>query len=480
MKILIASDTYFPNVDGASYFTYRLATQLAKRGNEVFVVAPGRGLKSEVKKEGDITVLRARSVPVLLYPKFRFSPPAITQRAITDFIKETKPDIIHIQNHIMIGRAVLKAARELHIPIMGTNHFMPENLVHYVPIPQVEQALKDLGWKVFRGVFKHMELVTTPTQTAANLLKQIGWKKEVIPLSCGIDLKRFNPNNDSSYIKAKFNLPDRPILLFVGRLEKEKRIEVILRALPLILKKTQVQLVLIGPGSLKDTLKKLSEELGVADHVTFPGFITDEDLPNFYKAASVFAIAGIAELQSIATMEAMASGLPVLACNAMALPELAHDGENGFLFADGDYKTLADKAIKLLSDNDLRKRMSQKSLEIIAKHDINKVMGEFENLYRRAIRQYAQRGHGPVVAAATRKIRKIFMIPALAGFAVIIFFLAAELRINFSGNASASVVIKKTPKEVVTETYQKTNIRFQKMKGQVQDKVQYFEQKLQN
>lgn len=478
MKILIASDTFYPDVNGASYFTHRLATQLAKRGNQVFVVAPAQGLRSQVKKEGDLTVLRAGSVPILLYPKFRISPLVISQKAIKKFVAETRPDIIHIQNHFFIGRAVVRAARELGIPVMGTNHFMPENLVHYARIPKVEESLKKLGWKTFRGVFKHMELVTTPTQTAANLLKRIGWKKEVIPLSCGIDLERFNPNKDGSYIHEKFNIPKRPTLLFVGRLEKEKRIETIIRALPLILKRTDAQIVLVGPGSLKDSLRKLSEELGIADRVIFPGFIPDEDLPNLYRAADIFVIAGIAELQSIATMEAMASGLPVIACNAMALPELARDGENAFLFEDGDYETLAGEAIKILTNDSLRKEMAQKSLKIIARHDINKVMGEFEALYKRAIHQYAQRGAPVIALPVISKTKKILLVPSIAAFLIVISFLAAELRINFTGDANASVIIKKTPKEVITETYQKANVKYHKIKTKVQDKVQGLEQEL--
>jgi hypothetical protein len=264
----------------------------------------------------------------------------------------------------------------------------------------------------------------------------------------------------------------------VGRLEKEKRIEVIIRALPLILKKTDAQLVLVGPGSLKDSFKKLAEELGVGDRVIFPGFIPDEDLPNFYRAADVFVIAGIAELQSIATMEAMASGLPVIACNAMALPELAHEGENAFLFSDGDHEILTERAILMLTDHELRKRMSQKSLEIIAKHEIDKIMSEFEALYQRAIKQYASHPHEPVVKRVAVKIKRAVLIPSITAALIVFAFLAAELKINVT-SVSASVIIKKTPKEVITQTYQRANIKYQKIKTTVHDKMQYIDQELQ-
>jgi glycosyltransferase involved in cell wall biosynthesis len=137
----------------------------------------------------------------------------------------------------------------------------------------------------------------------------------------------------------------------------------------------------------KKILEHLADELGISGHVTFAGFVPDIDLPNLYCITDAFIIAGIAELQSIVTMEAMASGLPVVGVNAVALPELIHDGENGFLFENGDIKSLAEKMTKILSDESLRKQMGVKSLEIIAKHDIHKIIDEFEALYQKLINQ---------------------------------------------------------------------------------------------
>jgi len=90
-------------------------------------------------------------------------------------------------------------------------------------------------------------------------------------------------------------------------------------------------------------------------------------------------------LQSIVTMEAMASGLPVVAVNAMALPELVHDGENGYLFSDGDSQMLAEKVIVILSNHPMRAQMSKKSLEIIKDHDINKIIEKYESIYNEIV-----------------------------------------------------------------------------------------------
>jgi glycosyltransferase involved in cell wall biosynthesis len=231
-------------------------------------------------------------------------------------------------------------------------------------------------------VFEQLDFVTTPTKTAAALLTKAGLRKEVVPISCGIDLERFKPTNDGAYLRRRFAIPsDKQVLLYVGRLDKEKRIDMILRALPQISRVTSVHLVLAGIGKEKRNLEELAGELGIKQAVTFTGFVPDEDLPNIYGVADLFVTAGIAELQSIVTMEAMASGLPVIAVNAMALPELVHDGENGYLFSDGDSQMLAQKAIAILSDQGMRAEMSRRSLGIIQDHDISKTIEKYESIY---------------------------------------------------------------------------------------------------
>jgi len=323
-----------------------------------------------------------RSVHIPVYQDFRISPLFISG-TIKSAVREVSPDIVHIQNHFLIGKEAASAARELGIPVMGTNHFMPENLVHYLHLPViVERWVQRFAWRRFVRVFEQLSLVTTPTKTAAALVAKAGLKKEVVPISCGIDLERFKPANEGAYLKRRFGIPsDKPVLLYVGRLDKEKRIDLILRALPDILRFNGVHLILTGIGKERRSLEELTERLGIQKAVTFTGFVPDEDLHNIYQIGDLFVIAGIAELQSIVTMEAMASGLPVVAVNAMALPELVHDGENGYLFSDGNSQMLAEKVIAILSNQALRAQMSRKSLEIIKDHDMNKVVGEFEAIY---------------------------------------------------------------------------------------------------
>lgn len=389
MKILIATDTYFPNINGAAYFTYRLAGALAKKGHTVFVICPSQSFRDTVTEEKGVVVYGICSIPVLIHQNFRISPGLLSKKSIYKIIKEVSPDVVHIQSHFLIGAEVTTIAKKFDIPVVGTNHFMPENFVHYFHLPKIfEKPFRKAAWKHCIKIFEQFDAVTTPTKTAAELLRKAGFKKEVLPLSCGIDLDRFKPTNDGLYLSRRYGIPThKPVLLFVGRLDKEKRIEVIARALPIILKKTDAQLVLVGIGKQKSPLESLVRELGLEKAVTFTGFISDKDLQDIYRVANIFIIAGIAELQSIVTMEAMASGLPVVAVNALALPELVHDGENGYLFNEDDSQMLAERVISILSNPTLQNRMKAKSLEIIRAHSIEKTITAFESVYNRVINE---------------------------------------------------------------------------------------------
>ncbi len=141
---------------------------------------------------------------------------------------------------------------------------------------------------------------------------------------------------------------------------------------------------------LKQSLRARVEELNLTDRVSFLGFIHDKDLAPLYRLADVFAIPSEAELQSLATMEAMACGLPVVAADAYALPELVHHEINGFLFQRGNSEEMAHYLDLLVSDKGLRKLMGANSLEIIANHDRTQVLDQWEALYRRLSNEFVE------------------------------------------------------------------------------------------
>ena len=193
-------------------------------------------------------------------------------------------------------------------------------------------------------------------------------------ISCGIDASLYTPS-------LEVRRDNR--IVFVGRVTGEKHIDVLLRAVASLDVKLDVKLDIVGGGDQMNQLKQLAASLGIRSNVNFTGYVTDEELRAILTSATIFAMPSIAELQSIATMEAMASGLPVVAANAMALPHLVHDGENGFLFEPGNADDLAAKLTQVLRmPEDELLHFKRASLKLIEVHDIQRTLNTFESLYR--------------------------------------------------------------------------------------------------
>jgi glycosyltransferase involved in cell wall biosynthesis len=376
-RVLISSDTYPPDVNGAAYFTHRLATGLAARGNEVHVVCQSDQGPASADVIDGVIVHRLRSAPVLVHPTMRFTVPTRLDR----LVDAIAPDVLHTQGHFVVGRAAIAAARRHGIPVVATNHFMPDNLFQFAHIPErLRVKAGRLAWRDFGRIFGKADHITTPTPLAAALLADQGFTREVEPVSCGIDLTRFRPHAEpKAWARKAFDLPDRPTALFVGRLDEEKRLDEIVRALPYILNETDAQLAFVGKGNQRAELERLAGRIGVGDRVFFLGFVPDESMPQAFAAADVFAMPGVAELQSIATLEAMASGLPVVAANAMALPHLV--AGNGYLYEPGDVLTLARHLGGILADDELRARLGRASRELALTHDHQTSLARFEQIY---------------------------------------------------------------------------------------------------
>lgn len=379
LRIVIGADMFSPEINGAARFAERLAAQLVKRGHEVHIIAPGRahedGVHTEIIEGAPMTVHRLKSLRWYPHETYRFAAPFGLRKRMRQILTEVKPDIVHLQSHVLVGRALAPEARAMNIPFMATNHFMPENLVRFSMIPEFLQgAAFKYAWKDLSRVYAGARAITTPTVRAAELLEKSSGLKNVLAISCGLDAKAF----------ATDRVPGangEHHIIFVGRLNPEKRIEVLLRAVGKLDKSLKVQVDLVGDGDQRKHLGQIAKQLDINVH--FLGHVSEEELPKTYAAASVFVMPSIAELQSIATMEAMASGLPVIAANAMALPHLCHDGVNGYLFTADDVDDLAAKLKEYFYLPQQRvDDMSAASKQIVSAHDINKTVLTFEKLYR--------------------------------------------------------------------------------------------------
>ncbi|RXZ49901.1 glycosyltransferase [Agromyces binzhouensis] len=379
LRILIGADTFAPDVNGAARFAERLAAGLVERGHDVHVVAPAASRKhgtwKEVHEGQELTAHRLLSWRWYPHDWLRFALPWRIKQNSARILDEVKPDVVHFQSHIVVGRGLSIEAAKRGIRIVGTNHFMPENMLEFTLIPKAWQDWAvGLAWKAARRTFGRAESVTTPTRRAADFLEKYTGLHGVHAISCGIDAHKYSPNWEPRTENR---------IVFVGRVTGEKQIDVLLRAVTLLPAELDVKVDIVGGGDQKRNLEHMAVELGIADRVTFTGYVTDEELRDAYHRASVLAMPSIAELQSIVTMEAMASALPVVAANAMALPHLVHDGENGYLFEPGDPKDLADKLrLVLEATPDDYNAMKAQSLKLIKAHDITRTLDTFESLYR--------------------------------------------------------------------------------------------------
>ncbi|MBC7723577.1 MAG: glycosyltransferase [Burkholderiaceae bacterium] len=375
----MGADTFPPDVNGAANFAARLAAGLVARGHEVRVVAPAptrrHGRFVEEHDGQKFTVYRLLSWRWFPHDWLRFALPWRVQHNTSIILDEFTPDVVHFQSHIVVGRGLARQAAKRGIRIVATNHFMPENMIEHTLLPRfLREPAISLAWKDAAKTFRLAESVTSPTRKAAAFLEDAIDLPGVHAISCGINAANYTPN---------FTPRPENRILFVGRVTGEKSIDVLLKAVATLDPALDVKLDIVGGGDLLGSLQQVATGLGIRSRVTFTGFVEQDELHAAYARATVFAMPSIAELQSIATLEAMASALPIVAANAMALPHLVHDGENGYLFEPGNVKDLARALTKVLTATpEELSRLKHTSLAYTAPHDIESTLSTFESLYR--------------------------------------------------------------------------------------------------
>jgi len=374
MRVVVAGDTYPPDANGCSVFTGNLATGLAARGHDVHVISPSPTGEASVEELSGVTLHRLTSTRYPWHPTFRIAHLLNARRVVPQIIREAKPDVVHVQSHFIIARLVSAAAHRQQVPCVATNHFMPENLLTQLPfeVPGfARRAVADLAWRDVGRVHRRAQVVTSPTQTAADLLHSRAGIEGGLAISCGVDTAAFAPAVQPATSGSS--------ILFVGRLEPEKHIDEIIEALPLV--RPDITLRIVGEGSQEAPLRRRADSLGVKDRVEFVGGVDDAGLRAEYSRAQLFCMPGTVELQSIATLEAMSAGLPVVAANALALPHLVHPGINGYLYQPGDTPALAAAIERVFSHEESRRALAAASRALVADHDVELTLDAMERVY---------------------------------------------------------------------------------------------------
>ena len=389
MRIAYLSQSYPPMVSGASLIVQMLAEGMAEYGHQVLALTSSDTAEPYIQQNGTLTVYHNRSY---LNP-FRVGQ-RYTRRAHRQNIKmlcEFMPDIIHAHDPFQFAFTSIKYSQKKVIPITITTHQLPWFIKAYLPDwPILGEMIENSLWGYSKWLLRRFDQVISPTHTIANVVrKQTGIDPKVI--NYGIELDYFHNGSKNELmentLRKKFNIPESaPILLHVGRLDVDKRVDIVIRATARSMVGNDAHLLVVGDGTVKSRLVGLCRDLGISDRSHFPGYITSRyELANVYQMATVFVTASEIETQGIVLLEAAACGLPIVAVNATCIPEIVKDGINGFLSAPRDVAGMADYLSRLLSNRENAKMMGQASCSVSKNFSIQKMVSEHERLYTKSI-----------------------------------------------------------------------------------------------
>ncbi len=383
MKILLTTETYLPWITGVSVSTDNIAHFLAGRGHTVTIVCPKQLVKGVVQERKNIKVITVPSIPFTFYNRSATPIVPFAYFKIRNLMRSEKFDVVHIQEPGWTGILALILAKNYHVPVFGALHFIPEQ-IDRVLWGGAERILTPIINIYVRFIYDRYNAVMTPSHFFKNYLKFLGVKSPIEVISNGVDTEKFKPRSIDLSFRKKHNIPVSSILFFyIGRLDGDKNVGTLVKAMKYT--NPDVHMLIIGKGKIAGYLHSLATKEKSNSKITWIDFISDEEMIDAYAASNVFAIVSPYEGQSIVALQAAAAGLPIIAADAGALPEIARDNENGFLVHTYDYKTLAGKMNKLAEDKNLREKFGRESRNISLLHTRSKVFLKLESEYKKLI-----------------------------------------------------------------------------------------------
>jgi len=302
---------------------------------------------------------------------------------IKALIKSIKPDILHAHyatNYGLFG--ALCSFRPFVITAWGSDVLVDPRarLISMIKRPMAEYALRKA------------DLITCDAEHMREAMRRLGVPPEKISLICfGVDTKKFSPGQRSKELRVKLGLNESPAVISLRNLEPIYDVETLIESAPLVIKEIpETKFVVAGKGSEETRLKELAKSLGVKDSVNFVGFIRNEELPEYLTTMDVYVSTSLSDAGIAAsTAEAMACGLPVIITDVMDNRKWVKDGTNGFLIAAKNPKSLAEKIIYLLQNEDIRRRFGQLNRKIIEeRNNYYKEMEKMENIYEKLFRRH--------------------------------------------------------------------------------------------
>ncbi len=350
LRIAFYTDSYFPAIDGVVTSICGFKRELERRGHKVYTFAPAK--QEDMKKYGRKDVFLYAGVKFKPYPQYST---ALFPYYSSLKLKSLGIDIIHNQTPFMMGFTGLLAAKLNNYPAVSTFHTLlnSRSLDAYYPKNRaLRRFYAKYLWKYVKFFYRSSDAVIAPSNSIATMLrKQKVGNITVVPNS--IDLKRFNRKISGSGMLEKLGIGrEEKVVLYMGRISKEKRLDVMLHAAKLLLKRrTDIRFVVGGAGPELDASRRLSAKLGISANVIFTGFVRTDELQQMYAASDLLCLPSNFETQGIVALEAMAMGKPVVGSDYMALHDLIKDGRNGERFKPSDARSCASKIEKVLNNS---------------------------------------------------------------------------------------------------------------------------------
>ncbi len=353
MRVALFTNNYVPFCGGVTISVETLRRGLEARGHEAWVFAPRfPGTVADPPR-----VVRYPSVPAATYPEFPLAIPFA--RGLAARVRALDVDVFHAHHPFLLGPAAARLARRVGRPLVFTYHTRYDKYAHYVPLSRavVERAAVALSVRFARRA----DAVVAPSARVRDELLRDGVRAPIAVIPTGVDLTRFVPGDQAAARRALGWAADEPVALYVGRLDREKSVERVLRAFDhVVATLPRARLMLVGQGKEAANLKALAARLPCAPRVSFLGARAHDTLAVYYQAADVFLFASETETQGLVLAEAAACGLAAVAVSAPGCEEVVQDGVTGVL-VKSEPATLADAALGLLLDRERRAAMGARA-----------------------------------------------------------------------------------------------------------------------
>jgi glycosyltransferase involved in cell wall biosynthesis len=388
MRILILSHGYPPTISGVTIVVQKIARAMVRRGHSVRVITASENHEPYRVEDQGVDIVRVRSAP---NPFWSEGPlPILPKDKLEQLTSAFSPDVINTHEGALLSMQLIRLEKQLGIPQILTCHYLPRFATHFLKWGDlVEELVENVTWEYSIRMINQFDHVTFPTESQQEEFIKEGLKVPSTVISNGVDSSRYHPGpDDRKGFEEMYHLPSGPRILFVGRLARDKKIDLLIRAMPEIWEKESAHLLIVGRGDHRTRLQTFTKNLGLEECVHFLGFVPEEDLPSLYRRVDLFTIASDTEVQSIPTLQAVVTGLPVVAVDAGALPELVQEGKNGYLVPPDDEELLKEAFLQIIRDPDLAKRFGEASLKIGDNHQNEHTFASYENLYQTLMKSH--------------------------------------------------------------------------------------------